>query len=165
VGPLLLFGRHPLQQRGSRQIGHGTITELRRELAGWFGRYNSWRPHEAQTSVNDLVIDKIASDFYSPETSPNGAKDDRQGSALGPTYKIKSPALKVERWNINGRSCMSPFHARRIRNVQHSTFNIQRSTLNGESGRFGNHSSRSSKSNLGLLWTIESKQFTLKVER
>jgi putative transposase len=27
--------------------GHGTITELRRELAGWFDRYNGWRPHEA----------------------------------------------------------------------------------------------------------------------
>ena len=26
--------------------GHGTITALRQELAAWFGRYNSWRPHE-----------------------------------------------------------------------------------------------------------------------
>ena len=26
--------------------GHGTLTELRRELASWIGRYNDWRPHE-----------------------------------------------------------------------------------------------------------------------
>jgi putative transposase len=26
--------------------GHGTLTELRRELTTWFGRYNDWRPHQ-----------------------------------------------------------------------------------------------------------------------
>jgi len=27
--------------------GHGTLTELRRELTSWIARYNGWRPHES----------------------------------------------------------------------------------------------------------------------
>jgi putative transposase len=36
--------------------GHGTLTELGRELASWFDRYNGWRPHKA---LGNLTPSKI----------------------------------------------------------------------------------------------------------
>jgi putative transposase len=36
--------------------GHGTLTELRAELASWFGRYNGWRPHEALANLTPTTV-------------------------------------------------------------------------------------------------------------
>ena len=40
--------------------GHGTITEMARELDAWFGRYNNWRPHESLDNLTpSLVYDRL----------------------------------------------------------------------------------------------------------
>jgi len=40
--------------------GHGTLTELRRELARWFDRYNGWPPHEAPANLTpNTVYDRL----------------------------------------------------------------------------------------------------------
>jgi putative transposase len=36
--------------------GHGTLTELRRELSSWIGRYNGWRPHEALGNLTPTTV-------------------------------------------------------------------------------------------------------------
>ena len=36
--------------------GHGTLTELRRELTSWFGRYNDWRPHERLGNLTPTTV-------------------------------------------------------------------------------------------------------------
>ena len=36
--------------------GHGTITEMARELDGWFGRYNNWRPHESLDNLSPSLV-------------------------------------------------------------------------------------------------------------
>jgi putative transposase len=35
---------------------HGTLTELRRELTSWFGRYNDWRPHEHLGNLTPTTV-------------------------------------------------------------------------------------------------------------
>jgi len=36
--------------------GHGTITEMARELDAWFGRYNNWRPHESHDNLTPSMV-------------------------------------------------------------------------------------------------------------
>ena len=36
--------------------GHGTLTELRRELTTWFDQYNGWRPHETHDNLTPSMI-------------------------------------------------------------------------------------------------------------
>ncbi len=36
--------------------GHGTLTELRRELTFWFGRYNDWRPHQRLGNLTPTTV-------------------------------------------------------------------------------------------------------------
>lgn len=36
--------------------GHGTIPELRAELATWFGRCNNWRPHRNLDNLTPSVV-------------------------------------------------------------------------------------------------------------
>ena len=36
--------------------GHGTLTDMRRELARWFDRYNGWRPHEHLDNLTPTTV-------------------------------------------------------------------------------------------------------------
>ena len=36
--------------------GHGALTELRGELQKWFGRYNTWRPHDSLGNATPSIV-------------------------------------------------------------------------------------------------------------